>query len=635
MNFLIKSTMKKYLFIIVALVSGILMTGCSKDDDSAPEISNGTVQVGDVTIEIPEGALSGNINLTAEKMTQETVPGYLDGFVGGVTLGPSGTKFLKPVKVTVPVSDVSDASKLIVFYWNESEECWESVGMAHVSGGKATFEVTHFSKFAMADTRMWIDLNLLAGKISTNSNANSSLEAVIATCQERAMKDVSDFYEITPGWCMLNSVRYNVTYVSDGAQKSTGYVQVSRENMLEGKKATSWHKVCVKPSKNKDDEYVVDASNKTLAELYTEHGPCIVITKIASMVEMSPDIEWVSEEGEMNAKGDKVDVTLQATVSCKEPVIPLTIRSNTGGSETSRKSSVQAPTQKMPVIKGLILAKPQKADEIKLVKNRLDTDEEGKVTFTVEAISNEVDSQVFFYYNNLKEEPDLSLPFSICEWEIFGDYTYHYQSKIDFDAKCQFYTTFTMGGFKPDKDGYESQEVNVDIRPGTLNLSSLEYYDKKPMDGDADYMHWEYSNVRSSQHLLVKGVLQRFRVGDSDTYYYYLNMDNGYRGLWFADCKETWYSQWYGGDGHLYYYGILFVQGVTGLEFMSKNEEKTYTLLSDGNPERGEARCSGCNVNDAAKDPDKETHAVYPFAIIASERTEGTMHMSKVLPLMP
>lgn len=109
---------------------------------------------GNIAINIPSGALSKETTITATYIESPEIlsTGLPTEFLGAVEFGPDGTKFNKPVSVTINLTKAPKNSKLAVFCYYAKEDIWEYVTDATPkSGQKATFEVTHFSKYHVMD----------------------------------------------------------------------------------------------------------------------------------------------------------------------------------------------------------------------------------------------------------------------------------------------------------------------------------------------------------------------------------------------------------------------------------------------------------------------------------------------------
>lgn len=107
----------------------------------------------DVSLDIPAGALEEDTTISASYIeTPEELSDELSSdFLGAAEFLPSGTTFNEPVTVTINLAKTPKNSELAVFCYYEAEGIWEYVTDATPNGNKATFEVTHFSKYQVKD----------------------------------------------------------------------------------------------------------------------------------------------------------------------------------------------------------------------------------------------------------------------------------------------------------------------------------------------------------------------------------------------------------------------------------------------------------------------------------------------------
>ena len=111
-------------------------------------IKGGSLEDKNLSVNIPEGALSNETNIVAQyvKEPKQLSKQITSNFVGGIEFGPSGTTFDKPVEVSINV-DSKGEKELSVFCLDEESDTWYFIGTAPVNNGKATFSVDHFSKY--------------------------------------------------------------------------------------------------------------------------------------------------------------------------------------------------------------------------------------------------------------------------------------------------------------------------------------------------------------------------------------------------------------------------------------------------------------------------------------------------------
>lgn len=617
--------MKKYIYIVVALLTGMLATGCS-DSEAEPSVSSGTVQLGDVTISIPEGALDGSAKLTAQVMDQEAQPSPLGGFVGGVQLGPSGTVFQKPVQVTIPIDSVGANAKLAVYYWNEREDCWESAGKATLAGDKASFQVTHFSKYAVVDLVLQGGLFVMGEHIGDSPDISSSLDAVVQLCKSTALADFSYIYDSGTALYMANSLRYDIRYVDTGAEKSLGSVHVARpaEAKLPGEKGLSYSTTYLAPGKG-----VIDGSGKTLAQIYTTYGPFITLTESVVVGEPTPDITCESEKGKLEKKGDKVVLNLLATVKDSKP-ITVNVTTNVAGKSESDVAVVAPSGVSLPLRKAVLQCATD-YPTLQLEKDQVTTDKKGKVKVTVKATGDNFKGTLFVYsissYNSggLYKKEFCSEDF----WEMTLDFTHSQLGDVSVDRHYTYKVTFDMNKFAK-SDLYQGHQVTdaiIEVTASTPQFSTTDYYDGENSP-EADYKHYTYSNIRSAGTKKIQGKVYKLEVPYSDMCVYGLEVDKDWHPLGFADCVEEMH---FGSIAeHKVFHGGLEFEGLISLQYMSAKREITLPLSLSlyGDYEKGQAVMSGFEIRDVQDDEDNPGHYSVPI-IVGMEDVTGTLHMCR------
>jgi len=100
-------------------------------------------------ITIPSGATSSDVTVTASIVTDPSSGRTPAGFsIGGsvIEIGPSGTVFLIPVTVIIPISGPLADPR--VYYWNGSTWSSDGITIISVTDTLLTFTTTHFTPFA-------------------------------------------------------------------------------------------------------------------------------------------------------------------------------------------------------------------------------------------------------------------------------------------------------------------------------------------------------------------------------------------------------------------------------------------------------------------------------------------------------
>lgn len=163
----------KFISILISFV--VFVISCSSPSSGGSNSSNinsgivaqGTGTVGQeggivkagsqLTITIPEGALSENVQISAKyidsinKIHSTRVALPVGDFLCMAEFGPSGTEFAVPVDVSIQLNSFTSSSKVSIYCYDEIDDKWIFVSDADVSGTTATFKVNHFSKYAAVD----------------------------------------------------------------------------------------------------------------------------------------------------------------------------------------------------------------------------------------------------------------------------------------------------------------------------------------------------------------------------------------------------------------------------------------------------------------------------------------------------
>ncbi len=112
--------------------------------------AGGSVSIdGAVEIEIPAGALSADTEITIQPLTNNSPNGNGNAY----RLGPDGTNFSKPVKVTFPYTPIVDGPAITGIAFQDDDGIWYSGGKLSWDNVKntVTTETTHFSDWATFD----------------------------------------------------------------------------------------------------------------------------------------------------------------------------------------------------------------------------------------------------------------------------------------------------------------------------------------------------------------------------------------------------------------------------------------------------------------------------------------------------
>jgi hypothetical protein len=193
MYFMIFSFKFRLFLVFICFFTAILV-GCSDSDidiegplvisktigTAGGNFQNIAVTGGNMTVDIPAGALAVDTNITVTPLSVADYPAPVPAskVYVGVTFAPTGTIFAagKPAVVTFPLATAKTAGlKLSVLLWNPMTLKWDIDGEATVNadGMSASANITHFSTYVLVDSSgTLLDTNsfmLGSGKIYTPS----------------------------------------------------------------------------------------------------------------------------------------------------------------------------------------------------------------------------------------------------------------------------------------------------------------------------------------------------------------------------------------------------------------------------------------------------------------------------------
>ena len=109
----------------------------------------GTVTATGVSVAIPAGALAADTTITVDIKDKSTYSGASNIAVNVFELGPSGTKFSKPVPLTLDLGSAKAPTGMtpVIAYYDGS--AWQPLADSAVSGTKVTGSTTHFTPFTI------------------------------------------------------------------------------------------------------------------------------------------------------------------------------------------------------------------------------------------------------------------------------------------------------------------------------------------------------------------------------------------------------------------------------------------------------------------------------------------------------
>lgn len=109
----------------------------------------GTLTATGGSINVPPGALAADTTITVDVKDKSAYANSSDVAVNVFDFGPNGTKFLKPVSMTIDLQGVavpSGKTAKIAYY---DGSAWKTLDDSQVAGGKVTATTTHFTPFTV------------------------------------------------------------------------------------------------------------------------------------------------------------------------------------------------------------------------------------------------------------------------------------------------------------------------------------------------------------------------------------------------------------------------------------------------------------------------------------------------------
>ena len=150
------------------------------------DAEGGEYSLAGCSIEVPSGAVQEETEISIEKLEDapEGSP-EAEGLVAIYEFSPSGTTFQTPISVSFPMPDAADGTPVTLLYLNPENNHWQACGESTVSGGTVTFQLSHFSTYALASGSSPVILDYLCFTsqqdgstvgISNNGNSQPNVE---------------------------------------------------------------------------------------------------------------------------------------------------------------------------------------------------------------------------------------------------------------------------------------------------------------------------------------------------------------------------------------------------------------------------------------------------------------------------
>ena len=163
----------------------LLMVACGDDKESGPPsyvgstdsalvtvAAGGKLQVGAVAVEIPQGAIDSDKEISVKVNTKKGKPKEKDIAIDVYEFGPD-TQFAVPVKITFDLKGVSLNNKKadVVYLSQEDTDKWIPLTDSKVQNGKITATTTHFSEYTVLLTEVEGGGGAVGGQCETGFQA--------------------------------------------------------------------------------------------------------------------------------------------------------------------------------------------------------------------------------------------------------------------------------------------------------------------------------------------------------------------------------------------------------------------------------------------------------------------------------
>lgn len=479
--------MKKQIgFVLLLLATAIF--SCKKDDveeksANTVEVQSGTVTIGNITIDIPEGALSKTIQLSARPLSADS---YSDA-IAAVEFGPDGTEFSEPITVTMPIEKAPIDGVVAVLYHNKQNNLYSAVDFAEVTCNKVTFHINHFSAYLLIPMTQ-ADYEAMTNSVRNDVKSGKSINDVATKYFDYLVKTDNYFNR----WTMIggryykaNSMRLNMSYKYNNEEHQALF-NVSLGAILDNSSPQKTLSDYMFDYNENGQIEVVDQTGKTKEKLFQEHEELynISINREYKMVDPQMDCKV---NGKLEKKNDECELTVK--LFCEhsgETYYPNMTYDIDGVSDNGTLELVDKyPTQEgqMPLIYQDI--KLRSTDpSLKLSQTTITTDENGEAKVKVKATKDQIKGQieiVYDYqdeYDNAYVEKSVSFESKPEIWELTvsvsgqphlifegctADIAYQIKMTIDMSK---------MDSFSYDGAKYAQMFVDADISISKLSLLS-------------------------------------------------------------------------------------------------------------------------------------------------------------------
>jgi hypothetical protein len=295
--------------------------------------TGGTVTAAGFTLDIPAGALAVDTDITVAVGNGAGLPSAASLVASVYDLGPNGTTFTKPVKLTIDV----DATKLgakqpVVSYL--AAGAWVSLtDSLSATGGKVTATTTHFTSFGVLGT----DAAACVAMTKTNCQAccratffkgqNAPLQLAIKSCGCKAGSPCETQCAGAGNVCDANPVAVSPTCktcldtVGGATPQSACIVQSQTTDCQADVDCKAYASCTLSCTNTPATDAGTDASTDAApacAFTFTDTAPAFTITKVATAVPAAtggtivPGIYWLTDQLDYTGPGGATTVSTGA-----------------------------------------------------------------------------------------------------------------------------------------------------------------------------------------------------------------------------------------------------------------------------------------------------------------------------------
>lgn len=497
---------KAFNLILAAVLAVAVSAGCSKPDSGSTGVdvptSGGRVTVGGVTFDIPDGALQAPVKVEARVLDERGV-GLARPFdaLTFVELGPEGTRFNKSVTVTLPVNGIPVDRKMMAYYYNESEKIWTAVGEARATADGASFDIDHFSIYAIGGHCDYVNgwASSLAGKV----NDGLSDAAIFEQFKSRIDASIDDLFS----WDIIGGRYYRVTSYSEkymydiGGREGQGVYQI-------GDAVENWagyHDMC-------GENLVYMSETQSLKHLdYNEFQKAlsenqeVCSTDFSRELHLVPAVLTASVSGSLKKKGDTATIRFKAAAKTTGETVELKVYHScvgftSGYSDTTPDGAcdriVKLPYDdpalgsNPPMTGQTLKVEVSNSSALKVSAESVWTDENGEAVITVTALKDNASGSVTatYDYNGGADSDHSEVTVSVGgeedgDWHVAGILSdIRGESIFGISASVDVSFEFSFNPDKPEKVSIygESMEVvpaTFKIVASNAHISPQGYYD--------------------------------------------------------------------------------------------------------------------------------------------------------------